>query len=99
MEKWLSILGLAYRARKVISGEELVIKDIRNKNAKLVLLAEDGSLNTQKKVIDKCTFYNVPFRIVCDRQRLGNAIGKSERVVVGINDQGFATKISALLDE
>jgi ribosomal protein L7Ae-like RNA K-turn-binding protein len=99
MEKWLSIIGLAYRARKIISGEELVIKDVRNKNAKLVLLAEDGSQNTKKKVMDKCTFYNVPFRIVSDRQRLGKAIGKSERVVVGVNDQGFATKLIALLDE
>jgi ribosomal protein L7Ae-like RNA K-turn-binding protein len=99
MEKWLSIVGLAYRARKIISGEELVIKDIRNRSAKLVLLAEDGSQNTRKKVMDKCNFYNVPFRIVCDRQRLGNAIGKSERVVVGVNDKGFAAKLIALLDE
>jgi ribosomal protein L7Ae-like RNA K-turn-binding protein len=99
MDKWLSIIGLAARARKIISGEELVIKEIRNKKAKLVLLAEDGSDNTKKKVLDKCKFYGVPCRIVNDRYRLGKAIGKSERVVVAVNEQGFAKKLITLLDE
>ena len=42
----LQMLGLAARARKVISGEELVVKEIRHGNAKLVLLASDASANT-----------------------------------------------------
>ena len=36
--QWSSLLGLAYRARKVITGEELVIKEVRSGKAKLVLL-------------------------------------------------------------
>lgn len=48
--QWKSLLGLAYRARKVISGEELVLKEVRNKRAKLVLLADDASSNTKKKL-------------------------------------------------
>lgn len=47
-QKWMSLLGLANRARKLISGEELVLKDIRNGNAKLVILAADASKNTEK---------------------------------------------------
>lgn len=31
-EKWLSFLGLANRARKLISGEELVIGEVRKKS-------------------------------------------------------------------
>lgn len=48
-ERWASLLGLANRARKVISGEELTVKEIRSGRAKLVLLAEDASENTTKK--------------------------------------------------
>ena len=44
------LLGLATRARKTISGEELVVKEIRSKKAKLVLLASDASQNTAKKI-------------------------------------------------
>lgn len=47
--QWLSLLGLAARARKLVTGEELVVKDIRRKNVSLVLLANDASELTSKK--------------------------------------------------
>lgn len=95
---WVSLLGLANRARKVISGEELVVKEIRNGNAKLVLLSDDASANTTKKITDKSTYYQVQLRTVSDRYTLGNAIGKEARVVVAITESGFAKKINHLLD-
>ena len=60
----LQLLGLAARARKVISGEELVVREIRNGNAKLVLLASDAAHNSSKKIQDKCTYYNVECRVL-----------------------------------
>ena len=53
------LLGMAARARKLITGEELVVKEVRSGNARLVIVSEDASKNTQKKVNDKCNFYNV----------------------------------------
>ena len=50
-------LGLANRARKIISGEELSLKEIQNGKAKLVLLSADASANTAKKITDKCRSY------------------------------------------
>lgn len=96
-DKWKSLLGLANRARKCISGEELVIKEIRNGNAKLVVLSNDASKNTLKKVQDKCNSYHVPIRFVEDRSELGRAIGKEARVVVAVTDGGFAKSLMALL--
>jgi ribosomal protein L7Ae-like RNA K-turn-binding protein len=97
-KQWTSLLGLANRARKVISGEELVVKEIRSGRAKLVLLSEDASANTIKKIHDKCSSYNVPLRKVTDRYTLGQAIGKEARVVVAITEQGFAQKLMTMLD-
>ena len=57
--EWFPLLGLANRARKVVSGEDLVIKEIRNARAKLVLLTEDASSNTAKKVTDKCNYLSL----------------------------------------
>ncbi|ASS91520.1 MULTISPECIES: YlxQ family RNA-binding protein [Aeribacillus] len=96
--QWKSLLGLAYRARKVISGEELVLKEVRNKRAKLVLLADDASSNTKKKITDKCTFYKVPLVIAPNRYELGQSIGKEERVVVAVTEEGFAKKLRLLLE-
>ena len=95
--KWSSLLGLANRARKVISGEELVVKEIRGGKAKLVILSSDASPNTEKKVADKCRYYDVPLFRVETREQLGHAIGKDHRVVVAVLDEGFSKKLQTLL--
>jgi ribosomal protein L7Ae-like RNA K-turn-binding protein len=96
--QWMSLLGLANRARKIISGEELSVKEIRNGKAKLILLSADASANTTKKITDKCKSYEVPYKLVEDRHLLGRAIGKEARVVVAVLDDGFAKKLVSLLD-
>ena len=95
----IQLLGLAARARKIISGEELVVREIRNGNAKLVLLATDAAPNSSKKIKDKCTFYNVEYHVYGDRYDLGHATGKEARVAIAVVDNGFAKKMSSLLNE
>ncbi|WP_164668958.1 YlxQ family RNA-binding protein [Virgibacillus doumboii] len=94
---YLNMIGLAYRARKCSLGEETIVKDVQQKRAKLVLLANDVGPQTRKKITDKCRTYEVPYAIVDDRETLSNAIGKSQRVAVAILDAGFADKIKSLL--
>lgn len=94
---YLNLLGLAYRARKISTGEQSIIKDIQSKRAKLVLIATDIGEQTKKKITDKCHSYNIPYEIVDNRDILGNAIGKSSRVAVAILDDGFANKIRSML--
>lgn len=95
---WTSFLGLAYRARKVVSGEETVIQSIRSGQAKLVLLSKDASDRTTKTVTNKCLYFKVPMITVESRETLGAAIGKAERVVVAVTDPGFSDKLKAMLD-
>ncbi|GGH82084.1 ribosomal protein L7Ae-like RNA K-turn-binding protein [Pullulanibacillus pueri] len=98
-ERWFSFLGLAYRARKVISGEETVIQAVRQNKAKVVILSDDASNRTKKTISDKCRSYQVPILFVADRQVLGHAIGKAERVVVAVTDKGFGDQLIAMLDQ
>lgn len=93
INKALSGLGLAMRAGKVVTGDETVLKAIRSQEAKLVILAGDASANTHKKFRDKCGTYNVPLIIGFDRENLGNSVGKPERVILALIDQGFADMI------
>mgnify|MGYP001953574153 CR=1 FL=1 len=97
-QPWMSIVGLANRARKLISGEELVLKEIRQHRAKLVLLSMDASANTKKRIEDKCRYYEVPIKYVENRYVLGKSIGKEARVVIAILDRGFSEKLMQLLD-
>lgn len=98
-QKILQLLGLATRARKVITGEELVVSEVRSGKARLVMVAEDASQNTKKKLRDKCHTYKIDFREFSNRYELGHAIGKEQRVVIAIMDSGFAKKMVSLLDE
>ncbi|MET0787291.1 MAG: YlxQ family RNA-binding protein [Paenisporosarcina sp.] len=95
----LQLLGLATRARRITTGEELVVKDVRSNRAKLVIISTDASDNTSKKLKDKCTSYNVELHEFGDRYDLGHATGKEARVVLAITDAGFAKKLSGLLNE
>jgi len=89
----LNTLGLACRAKKIVSGEDFVVEGIRNGSVKLVFLASDAGMNTKKTITDKAKYYNVQ---VIDRflgDDISRAIGKKNRKVVGIIDQGFAKLI------
>ncbi|MBM7540613.1 YlxQ family RNA-binding protein [Amphibacillus cookii] len=97
-QKYLNMIGLATRARQIAVGEDQIIKAIKQRQAKLVLIANDIGLQTNKKLTDKCKFYRVPYRTIVDRDTLSHAIGKAGRVAIAITDEGFAEKICSLLD-
>ncbi|HLR80205.1 MAG TPA: ribosomal L7Ae/L30e/S12e/Gadd45 family protein [Bacillota bacterium] len=95
--RYLNMIGLAYRAGQCSIGEENIIKDIQKRRAHLILLANDIGMQTKKKLIDKCETYKVPYMIVDDRETLSQSIGKTNRVALAILEKGFATKIQSLL--
>lgn len=92
--KVLGTLGLAMKAGKVVSGEFLTEKAIRDGLAYLVIVAEDASANTKKNFKDACHYYKVPYVEFGDKDVLGNAIGKQFRASLAVTDKGFAKSIS-----
>ncbi len=98
MNPTLNLLGLAQRAGKLVSGEETVIKNIRQKNTKVVLVCLDASENTKKKISDKCQFYQVKYLEAFTSDELSHALGK-KRYVCGITEGGFAKKIIELIEK
>ena len=96
MHKILQLLGLAFRAKKVISGEDFCVDAIRKNEAKYVFLASDAGVNTTKKITDKATYYNVTLDTSFTSKELSDAIGKTNRMVIAITDSGFAKKIKEI---
>ena len=91
-KKYLNLLGLANVAKGIVSGETL-IKSIAANETKLVVIANDASANTKKKITDKCHFYHVDYFIVDENiETISKAVGKNNRVALGIINQGFAKK-------
>ncbi len=93
--KLLNMIGLAKRAGKVETGTNFTIKAISDKQARLVILANDASDNLKKKVTDKATFYDATVISPISTVELSFAIGR-QRTVIAITDAGFAEAITKL---
>ncbi|MBM7643738.1 YlxQ-related RNA-binding protein [Streptococcus loxodontisalivarius] len=97
LSKLSNLLGLAQRAGRVISGEDLVVKAIQAEQVQLVFLANDAGPNLTKKVTDKSNYYNIEVSTVFNTLELSSAIGKA-RKVVAIADAGFSKKMRTLMN-
>ncbi|MFU2194227.1 YlxQ-related RNA-binding protein [Streptococcus pluranimalium] len=91
-----NLIGLAQRAGKVISGEELVVKAIQHQEATLIFLANDAGDNLTKKITDKSKYYQIEVSTVFNTLELSMAVGKP-RKVVAIVDAGFSKKMRTLM--
>lgn len=96
--KALSLVGLATKAGKTVSGEFMTEKEVKSGKAALVIVADDASDNTKKKFRDMCEFYKVPIYFYADKDTLGHAMGKEFRASLVILDEGFAKGIRKHID-
>ena len=99
MNKVHSMIGLATKAGKVVSGEFAVEKAIKDGKAFLVIIAEDASDNTKKKFSNTCQFYEVPIYFFGTKDELGHAIGKEMRSSLAITDEGFTKSLIKHLEQ
>ncbi len=95
-QKILNLIGLAQRAGRLISGEELVVETIQKGQAKLVFLANDAAVNLSKKVTDKSYTYQVEVVTVFSTLELSAAVGKA-RKVLAVTDAGFTKKMRSIM--
>ena len=89
----LRICGIAMKAGKITSGSNMVEESIRYGKAYLVIISEDASENTKKRISDKCSYYDVPYIINGTMDELGHMIGKEARSVISVDDENFASQI------
>lgn len=96
--KVLSLIGLATKAGKTVSGEFSTEKSVKTGKGFLVLVAEDASENTKKKFRNMCGFYEVPIYFLGDKVTLGKTIGKEFRASLAVQDENFAKAIMKELE-
>ena len=84
-----NLLGIAKRAGKIISGEELVIKSIQSNKARLILLANDAAANLSKRITVATALFT--------EIELSHAIGQNRKVIALVDD-GFAKKMESLMN-
>ena len=98
-KKVYSMLGLAMKAGKVVSGEFATDKSVKSNKAWLVIVSEDASDNTKKMFSNMCEFYKVPRYFYGTKEKLGHTIGKAMRSSLAITDENFAKSIMKHLEQ
>lgn len=97
-DKILSLIGLATKAGKTVSGEFSTEKSVKTGKGLLVLVADDASENTKKKFRNMCAFYEVPMYTLSDKESLGRAMGKEFRACLAVQDENFAKALLKILE-
>ena len=96
-KRLLSMVSLAKKAGKLVTGEEGCQKAIQKGQVFLLLLATDASQNTKKKFTNKTTFYKVPMYSLFTKDEMGLAIGASNRATIGLVCENFSKKILEII--
>ena len=95
--KLKNLLGLAQRARRLVSGNFQVTEAIKSEQAKMLIITTDASERTFKDFEKISAEKNLPLVKVLTGESLGQCLGKDFRAVAAILDEGFAKSIEKLL--
>jgi ribosomal protein L7Ae-like RNA K-turn-binding protein len=93
-KKLFGLIGLAAKARKVVSGEFSTEKSIKSGKSCLVIISEEASDNTKKMFTNMCTHYKVPICLFGTKEELGHAMGQQLRASLSVEDAGFAKSMA-----
>ncbi|MCI6019577.1 MAG: ribosomal L7Ae/L30e/S12e/Gadd45 family protein [Clostridiales bacterium] len=96
IDRVLSLIGLATKAGKVVSGEFSTERAVKSKKAYMVIVASDASENTKTKFENCCNYYKVPMLVYGTKETLGRAMGKELRASLALTDMGFVKAIEKL---
>ena len=80
-----------------VSYGETLIEDIRKNKVFTVIISTDMGETSKKKIIDKCTYYKIPYYIILDKETLSKSVGKNNVSSIGIKSIGGAQKIQNIL--
>ncbi len=96
-DKILNLLGICRRAGKLTIGNDAVTDEAINGKASLVIVSNDVSQNTEKKLRNTCGRCRTQLlKLNRTRDELSGAIGKY-CAVAAVCDKGFANRLCELI--
>ena len=88
--KVLSLMGFAKKSGNLVSGVNTCSFNIAKGKVKLVILAEDISENSEKKIMKDVRKYGVDHIKYGAAEELSHATGAEGRTVFAVLDENFA---------
>lgn len=94
-DKLLNFIGIAKRAGKITTGEDVLLGAIRKRKIKFLIIAADSGKASFKKFTDKANYYAIDTNTVLTKEDISKAIGVP-RTIIGITDNGFAKRLKEM---
>lgn len=91
--KAAAMIGLAMKAGRIAGGEFAAERAMKTGEAELLILSEDASHNTVRKFEGMAAYRKIPVVRFLGKTELGRIVGKGERSVLAVTDEGFAQNI------
>lgn len=98
-DKIYSFIGLAKKAGAIMAGEGLTEMSVKRRKACLVIITEDASVNTRKKVETALYNSDIPLLEFGQKDKLGQRLGKPFFSVISVTNRGFADRIEELIKQ
>ena len=96
-KKIRSMLSLAMKAGKIKTGAQACEISLSDGTASLVIICSDASDNTKEKFINKANYYKKPYVIYGTIDDVSASIGRDNRSVITVTEQGFGDTIKKLM--
>lgn len=97
--KLQSYMGFAKKSGNLLMGYNTCVFAMKKKKVKLLIVAEDISENTGKKIEKEAKKHQVTCRVYGSSDELSQMAGTGGRSIFGITDQNFAEVILKEIDK
>lgn len=89
MDKWLQQLHFVIRAKAYLTGE-LAMRAFKVKRVHYVIIATDISIHHREAIIERLTYYQIPYRIILTKDDLAKLTQKKQVVMLAITNAQLA---------
>ena len=97
---WLQHLHFVMKANAYLTGE-LALRALSRKQVYYAIIASDTSLSHQQLLIERLTYYRIPYRIYLDKKTMNKLTKKEQVVMIAITNPQLAKtlKTKEIADE
>ena len=95
MDRVLQLLGLIYKAKRMILSEDEVLNHLSE--IRFMIIASDISVKSKERFLKKCSYYKIEYTDKYTTEQLSSSIGKDNVKVIGITDKGFVKSLKEKL--
>ncbi len=96
--KLCGLIGIATKAGKIVAGTDACLEDMKKGNISLVLVAKDASDRSKNAFKKETKKYHIEIYEILSIEELSKSMGKVNKAVIGIKDDGFAKKMISIIN-